>query len=45
MKKKDTFKKPEVEIIKFSTIDIITDSLGGLNPLDPPPQTGSSEQQ
>ena len=45
MKKKDTFKKPEVEIIKFSTIDIIADSLGGLNPLDPPPQTGSSEQQ
>ena len=45
MKKKNTFKKPEVEIIKFSTDDIITESLGGLNPEDPTPQPGGSNQE
>ena len=45
MKNKNNYKKPEAEIIKFSFEDIITDSLGGLNPLDPPEQPSSSEQQ
>ena len=36
------FNKPEAIIIKFSIDDIITDSLGGLNPLDPPEQPSSS---
>ena len=38
------FNKPEAIIIKFSIDDIITDSLGGLSPLDPPEQPGSSNQ-
>lgn len=44
MKKRNTFNKPEVEIIKFSTDDIITESLGGLGPEDPIQQPGNSGQ-
>ena len=41
MEDKKEYVKPEVEIFKFSTEDIITDSLGGLGPTDPPEQTGN----
>ena len=43
MKNKQKYNKPEAKIIKFSLDDIITGSLGGLDPTDPPEQPSGSE--
>ena len=45
MKDKKKYTKPEADFFKFSIDDIITGSLGGLDPTDPPEQPSGGEEQ